>query len=141
LSVYLDTSLLVGLFVEGDTHAVRAGSFSVDDDEVMVVSDFAAAEFSSVIARLTRMNAIGPEQAREVFGGFDEWRARFTGNAEAGASDLGAATAIIRRLDLNIRAPDAINLAIARRLGASIATFDRGMAQNARALGIAVAAV
>jgi phosphoribosylcarboxyaminoimidazole (NCAIR) mutase len=40
--------------------------------------------------------------------------------------------------DLNIRAPDAINLVIAQRLGAPIATFAVGMARNAGVLGIAV---
>ncbi len=55
------------------------------------------------------------------------------------SADIQAATATIRRLDLNIRAPDAINLAIAHRIGASIATFDRRMMENARVLGIATA--
>jgi len=56
------------------------------------------------------------------------------------AYDIQAATAIIRRLNLNLRAPDAINLAIAMRLHASNATFDRGLVANAHALGIAIAA-
>jgi predicted nucleic acid-binding protein len=64
----------------------------------------------------------------------------FTGNEEVGANEIQAATSMIRQLNLNLRAPDAINLAVARRLGASIATFDRGMTQNAGVLGIAVAA-
>jgi predicted nucleic acid-binding protein len=40
-----------------------------------------------------------------------------------------------------IPAPDAIDLAVAQRLGASLVTFDRRMADNARTLGIAAAAV
>jgi predicted nucleic acid-binding protein len=47
---------------------------------------------------------------------------------------------VIRRLDLNLRAPDAINLAIALRLGAALATFDRRMTENARTLGLAISA-
>jgi len=35
-----------------------------------------------------------------------------------------------------LRAPDAIHLAVADRLGATIATFDRGLAAAAEALGI-----
>jgi uncharacterized protein len=139
--VDLDTSLLVGLFVEGDAHASRARSFSADDAEVLVVSDFAAAEFSSVIARLTRTHVIEQAAAREVFGDFDEWRARFTASEEITPGDVQIAISMIRQLDLNILAPDAINLAIARRLGASIATFDRGMARNAAVPGIAAAAL
>jgi predicted nucleic acid-binding protein len=140
LSVYLDASVLVGLFVEKDALAARARTIAVGDDEVLIVTDFAAAEFASVIARLRRMNSLNDDEAREIFGTFDTWHARFANSEDVEPADIRAATLIIRRLNLNIRAPDAINLAIARRLGASIATFDRGMAENARALGITVAA-
>jgi predicted nucleic acid-binding protein len=43
------------------------------------------------------------------------------------------------RLDLTLRTPDAIHIAIARRLDATLVTFDQRMATNARALGMAVA--
>jgi len=109
--------------------------------DVPIVSDFVAAEFASVIARLTRTGRITGDEARATFALFDNWRTQSAEDADAEPADIQTATAIIRRLDLNIRAPDAINLAIARRLGASIATFDQGMVQNAATLGIAVAAV
>jgi uncharacterized protein len=57
------------------------------------------------------------------------------------ASDIASAASFIRRLDLNLRAPDAINIAIADRIGAALATFDDRMAAAARALEVAVAAV
>jgi len=132
LSLYLDTSFIGGLFIEADVFAARARAFFAATDETLVVSDFAAAEFASVVARVTRMNKI-----KDI----DAWRARFVDEEAVVSLDIRAATAIIRSLDLNIHAPDAINLAIARRLGASLVTFDRRMADNAHALGIAVAAI
>jgi predicted nucleic acid-binding protein len=87
------------------------------------------------------MNKISAVDARAIFAGFDVWRARFTDEEDAVSSDIQAATAFIRRLDLNLRAPDAINLAIALRPGASLVTFDRRMAENANVLGIPVVAV
>lgn len=48
---------------------------------------------------------------------------------------MRAAEAFVRRLDLTLRAPDAINIAIATRLGLALMTFDSGMANCARALG------
>ncbi len=125
----------------GDVFADRAKTFFADTGETLVVSDFAAAEFSSVVARITRMSTITSDQARAIFAGFDGWRTRFTDEEDVAGADIRTATVIIRRLDLNLRAPDAINLAIALRLGASIATFDRRMADNARVLSIAVAPV
>lgn len=138
MSIYLDASVISGLFIVQDALVVRARSIVFDDDEVLVVSDFAAAEFASVVARLTRTNQITQADAREVFDTFDTWRGQLTEREAVDPADIRVAAALIRRLDLNIRAPDAINLAIAQRLGASIATFDRGMVRNAGVLSIAV---
>ena len=140
MSVYLDTSVLASLFIDTDVFATRATTFFAQADDVLIVSDFAATEFASVLSRLTRMNRIPAPRTRAIFDAFDIWRARFADEEDTVSSDILAATAIIRRLDLNLRAPDAINLAIALRLGASVATFDRRMAQNARALGINIEA-
>jgi predicted nucleic acid-binding protein len=140
LGTYFDTSFLVGLFVDFDAFAGSAKVIYVDADDPLVVSDFAAAEFSSVIARLVRMDLVPADEARAIFNRFDAWLARSTQAAYVTGIDVQTAATIIRRLDLNIRAPDAINLAIALRLAASVATFDRRMAHNARALGITVAA-
>ena len=78
------------------------------------------------------MNSLHLDGAREIFAA--------SCADPAGVADIDVQTAqgFIRRLDLNVRAPDAINLAIASRLGAPIATFDRGMAACATTLGIAL---
>ena len=125
MSVYLDTRVLVGLFVAHDSFATRAQALADRPGFDPIVSDFVSTEFASVSARLTRMNSLNQDQAREIFAEFDAWASQ-------------SAEAYIRRLDLNIRAPDAIDLAIASRLGAPVATFDRGMAVNAKALGISL---
>ena len=54
-------------------------------------------------------------------------------------SDIASAEAYLRRLDLNLRTPDALNIAIAQRVGATLVTFDLRMAEAARTLGTAVA--
>jgi predicted nucleic acid-binding protein len=41
----------------------------------------------------------------------------------------------IRRLDLPLKAPDAIHIAIAQRVNAQLATFDQQMANAAGAVG------
>jgi hypothetical protein len=52
--------------------------------------------------------------------------------------DIAAATTYLRRLDLPLRTPDAIHIAIALRIGATLVTFDRQMAVSARSLGSTV---
>ena len=57
MSVYLDASILVALFTS-DALTARADNFLRKNPSVLIVSDFAAAEFSSVIARQVRTKDI-----------------------------------------------------------------------------------
>ena len=106
---------------------------------VLIVSDFAAAEFASVIARHVRTRDITPDNARIAFSTFDAWTARATQRVEISAADVTAAEAFLRRLDLTLRTPDAVNIAIAQRMGATLVSFDDKMVTGARALGTPVA--
>jgi uncharacterized protein len=106
----------------------------------LVVSDFAAAEFASVIARHVRTKDIARREARIAFSTFDAWTARVAQRVDIGPPDIKAAEAFLRRLDLKLRTPDAINIAIAQRIGAALFTFDAAMIKSARALGMPVVA-
>jgi predicted nucleic acid-binding protein len=50
--------------------------------------------------------------------------------------DVEQATQFVRRPELALRAPDAIHIAAAHRLGATLLTLDKGMARAAAALGV-----
>jgi predicted nucleic acid-binding protein len=80
------------------------------------------------------------DEARRAFAALDTWVSEVAELIEATPSDILETTTILRRLDLTIRTGDALNIAIAMRLDATLATFDEKMAGNARALGAAVAA-
>jgi predicted nucleic acid-binding protein len=69
---------------------------------------------------------------------FDNWCGQHTQHVEATNSDVVVATGLARRLERSLRAPDALHLAITRRIGAQLLTFDKSMASAARSLGIAV---
>jgi predicted nucleic acid-binding protein len=84
VSVYLDASVLVALFTE-DAFTHRADAFCRTNAPILVVSDFAAAEFSAVIARHVRTRDIIAEDARAVFSTFDVWAARATQRIEIDA--------------------------------------------------------
>jgi predicted nucleic acid-binding protein len=117
----------------------RADTFLQNNSAPLIVSDFAAAEFSSAVARRVRMREFTIEQAETALAGFDAWLARAVNRVEIGTGDVSLATTYIRRLDFPLRTPDALHIAIARRLDATLVTFDRSMAAAARALGMAVA--
>ena len=135
--VYLDASILVALLTE-DSLSARADAFLYAQRPILVVSDFAAAEFSSAIARLVRKQRITADEARVAFSTFDVWVSRTTEWVTTAAADVKAAQAYLRRLDLTLRTPEALNIAIAQRAGAALATFDEKMAGGARALGTEV---
>jgi predicted nucleic acid-binding protein len=77
-------------------------------------------------------------RAQIAFTNLDLWLARSAQQVETSPVDMRLAAAFIRRLDLTLRTPDAVNLAIARRTDAELATFDVKMAANARVLGLSV---
>ena len=130
--------MLVALFTT-DPLTARADAFLRERQPAVIVSDFAAAELASAITRRVRTGELGADDARAVFATFDAWTARTAGRAETGAADVAAAAAFLRRLDLTLRTPDALHIAIAQRIAAELLTFDQKMAASARALGTALA--
>jgi predicted nucleic acid-binding protein len=140
LKVYFDASVIVAV-ITNDLHSARAESFLRATSPVPVVSDFAAVEFTAVVARRVRNRDLTRREAQHAFANFDRWRQGIGENLDTIAADIRMTDAILRRLERNLRAPDALNIVLAQRAGAMLATFDIGMAKVAGLLGIPVAAV
>lgn len=85
------------------------------------------------------MQDLSIDQGRIVLDALDRWLLTAAGNVEISSADIVLAGAFLRRLDLPLRTPDAIHIAVVQRLGATLVTFDQRMAANARALGVPVA--
>jgi predicted nucleic acid-binding protein len=137
LSVYLDASVLVPLIVP-DAHSARADAFMDSEPPDLILSDFAAAEFASAVARLVRMSQLRLDEARTAFTTFDSWSAMATRRVASDSDDARLAESMLRRLDIPLSTPDVLNLAIVRRLGCDLATFDSKMVVVAKRLGLAV---
>jgi hypothetical protein len=137
LSCYLDASVMLPILVKGPGSAV-VDAFMAAVDQELLVSDFGAAEVASALSRLVRMGRLQSGDGMACLADFDAWRASMTGPADIHAVDVRLAAAHVRRFDLALRAPDALHLAIARRLDATLVTLDRRLAAVARELGIAI---
>jgi predicted nucleic acid-binding protein len=137
VSTYLDASVLVALFTP-DPFSPRADALLRSADAAPLVSDFAAAELASVVARRVRTREFNPEDARTVFSNFDTWAAQLGSRVPTEASDIIVTEGLLRRLDLPLRTPDALHIAIAQRVRATLATFDQKLAKSATAVGIPV---
>jgi uncharacterized protein len=140
VKAYLDASVLVALFTV-DALSPRADAWLRNASPILIVSDFAAAETASAVALKVRTGALAARQARIAFASFDAWTARETTRVGMAAADVTSAEAWLRRLDLTLRTPDAVNIAIAQRCDARLATFDAKMAAVARTLGAEVVAL
>ena len=136
LGWYLDASVIVALF-RPEPFSDRADRF-IRDHATVVASDFTVAETASAVARWVRLREMTIDQARIVLTSLDAWLSRSAQQVEVTSADIAAATAFLRRLDLPLRTPDAIHIAATQRLGATLVTFDRQMAANARALNATV---
>lgn len=117
----------------------RAETFISSYRPTPLLSDLAAAEFAATIGRRVRTRLLTLSEGEAALAAFDRWSANAAQRIECSAVDIAAASRLIRRLDLPLRAPDAIHIAIAQRSGVALATFDAQMAANARALGVSVA--
>jgi predicted nucleic acid-binding protein len=135
VNVSLDASVLVALFTN-DPFTDRVDSYLRAEAPSLLISDFAGTEMASAIARRVRTTELTTEEANDVFVAFDEWPVRLDSWVETMPADIALATTFVRRLDLGLRAPDALNIAIAQRAGNALWTFDQKMAEGARTLGM-----
>ena len=138
MSVYLDASVLLPTIIqEPGSEAVER--FLARIDEGLVISEFAAAEAASGLSRLVRTHLIASDAAVRRLAIFDAWRADESQSIDIEGGDVRAAGAIVRRFELMLRAPDALHIAICRRLDARLVTLDIRLAEAADKLGVIVA--
>lgn len=132
--IYLDTSILIPLFV-ADAHTIRAVAwYSSNADATLIVSDLVNLELSAVISRDLRKGRFTREAAENALLDFDAMRANCQ-RLNHGVEDYLLAQRLTRDFATKLSAPDAIHLASAINVGAAIATFDVRLAGAARAQG------
>ena len=132
---YLDASVLVALAVEEpDSKIIQR--YVATDAGALVVSEFGAAEAASGVSRLVRMGTLSAEQGASALEDLDAWRHGATELVEVTAGDLRMAHLLVRRFETKLRAPDALHVATAKRLGATLVTRDGGMGSAAGMIGV-----
>jgi predicted nucleic acid-binding protein len=137
LSTYHDTSVLIPtLIAEPSTEAVFDWIGATNRE--LLVSDFAAAEVAAALSRLVRMGRLASADAFARLADFDAWRAAMSSPVDIRSADTRLAYIFARRFELALRAPDALHLAISRRLDATLVTLDHRLVAAARGLDIAV---
>lgn len=135
MTVYLDTSVVVPLFVDDD-HSPRARDWA-RLGRTVALSAWTLAEFSSALSMQVRMNRLAPDERRDLEAAFDAW----AGQGRLVDFDSEQFTQA-RRMLMNhdrLRAPDALHLAIAKANGLEMASLDAVLIDAALAEGLKVA--
>ena len=136
-NVYLDASAFIPLFVH-DEFTTRSRALLLERVDAAVVSDWTIAEAASSFARSMRVGALSRERTVSALAALNSWVTEVGDRIEVKPADVKDADALLRRLDTTLKTPDALHVAIAKRTGLSLVTFDAAMARDARRLGVEV---
>jgi predicted nucleic acid-binding protein len=134
---YLDSSVLVCMFSnEVRTSEVQAWRATLKDDDVWI-SDWNLTEFNSAMSfkrRTAQMSLVQRQEADVLFAAYIK---RFPNVVKVSTLHFHRAAEIAGREDINIRAADALHLAIAEANAATVCTLDNKMQHAAGVLEIA----
>lgn len=134
--IYLDASVVVSTFLS-DVHTSRVIGWLSTVSEAPTLSHWTATEFSSAATGQERMGRITRDRRLVAEQNFDGWLLAIE-QAPVISVDFALARDFLRRGIPRLRAGDALHLAVARRLGARVATLDAVMTDAALAIGLAL---
>jgi uncharacterized protein len=136
LSVYLDTSVLVPLFIREDvSHLVENWINSVR--EKLYCSHLVAGEFNSAVSRYVRMGALNSDQADAIRDNAAHWLQRGVINAAIDDEDVQRASRAVANPSPKLLMPDAIHLVVCARMNLTLATLDQDLLIIATREGVA----
>lgn len=135
MSLYLDTSVLVPLFVPESQSPMVLGWIQKQQGSIYL-SDFAITEFHAVVSRLVRQDAIDMQLATAIREQFAKWALAATESAENIPADIRVAGHLVQTPLPKLLSADATHLATCRRMALILATLDHGMQKIADREGV-----
>jgi predicted nucleic acid-binding protein len=138
--LYFDTSFLTPIFRKEATSAAIEHFLQQQSVGELAISHWARVEFSSVLARDVRMGAIEAQAAIELDAQFEMTVTRSFVVLLPDKDDFDLCKRYLQRFDSNLRAGDALHLAIANNRDArAFYTLDRKLLRAGKLLGLPVA--
>jgi len=134
---YVDTSVLVAALVN-EAHTRRAErALTAGEGGELAISEWTIAEFSSALSLKLRIGSIGIETREAALDAFASMIAESLVLLPVESGHFRTAASFADRQALNLRAPDALHLAVAAEHCAVLVTLDRRMVAAAKVLGVA----
>lgn len=135
MTAYLDTSFVVPYYLPEPASASVEAFFLRAAPGTLATSHWTEVEFASLLTWDVRAGRLQAETAREVLGRFAEDAALYPLLTPI-ADDFREATRLLFRASTGLRGPDALHLALVKRSGATLYTFDQTLLRAATILGV-----
>ncbi len=134
--VYVDTSVLVPLFLN-EPHSLVAADWYAHEKSELVAAAWCIPEFASALGMKQRTGAIDAQQARGAWERFERMVAADLRLLPVAPSNFHRAAELVLDAASALRAGDALHLACAEAAGAKrMATLDDVLSRNAQRLKI-----
>lgn len=133
--IYLDTSVLGAVFFREAGSVDLVAWLERRRKQGLAISAWTLTEMASVGGIKQRTGAIDSVVRQQALANFQRFASAHLGLVEIDPADFRAAAVFID-MPLNLRAGDALHLAVARRIGARLASLDRRMSEAAAAIGV-----
>ena len=135
--LYIDTSLLVcALTNEANTERVHAWLRQQEMAE-LTISDWVVTEFSSALSIKLRTGQLEPEHRATALAAFTRLTAQTFLVLPVERTSFRTAARFADQHGANLRAGDALHLAVCAEHGATMCTLDRRLAEAAPGFGVA----
>jgi predicted nucleic acid-binding protein len=134
--VYVDTSVLVALFVN-EPHSAAAANWYAGETSALVTAAWCVPEFASALGIKQRTGMLDARQAQQAWQRFERMAAADLRLLPVTPADFHRAARWVLDATSALRAGDALHLACAEAAGAThLATLDAVLSRNARRLMI-----
>ncbi len=121
-----------------DAHSRFVAGWLARSPRAVTFSDWTVAEFTSVLGVVSRAGRIQTAARAAAEAALDTWIGQHGSALAVVSMDVRNARALMNQTGAPLRASDALHLAIARRTGHTLATFDIGMRRAAEDIGLPV---